>query len=326
MTPSATWFVLWWLFRDTFRQALASRTFWLMLSISGLCILLCLSAGVEGGPPVRLPGDIELYGADNQPLTGPNPDPGYLTLGFGTFRWELHRDAEAEVRFLQTLLAIYIAGTVGTVLALVFTAGFLPSFLEPSAAAVLLAKPVPRWLLLAGKTLGVLLFVAFQAVIFFVGTWFALGIRTGVWPAGYLVGIPLLLLNFTIAYSFSVLLAVSTRSAVAAIFGSLLFWAFCYAMNYGRHAALALPYDSQASPFQSTWMIEGGYWVLPKPADLVMILNQALEAGKHFALPEYFQVIQDRGLFQPALSVLASFLFAACLFLAAAWEFKRADY
>ncbi len=327
MSPSAAWQILWWLFRDTFRQALASRTFWLMLSISGVCVLFCLGAGIEGGRPLRLAGEIELYGPDDKPLIGPNPDPGCLTLGFGMFRWQLHRDAGAEVRFIETLLAVFIAGTVGTVLALISTAGFLPAFLEPSAASVLLAKPAPRWLLLLGKSLGVLIFVAFQAVIFFFGTWLALGIRTGVWPAGYLLGIPLLLLNFAIAYSFSILLAVGTRSAVAAIFGSLLFWAFCYAMNYGRHAAVALPHvDSHATPFANAWIIEAAYWVLPKPADLILIMNQSLGAGEHFTLTEHFVAIQPQGAFQPLLSVLASLLFAMLVFVAAAWELERTDY
>ena len=57
-----------------------------------------------------------------------------------------------------------VADTGGILLALVWTAGFLPTFLEPGAASVLLAKPVPRWSLLAGKFLGILIFVAFQAL------------------------------------------------------------------------------------------------------------------------------------------------------------------
>ena len=40
-----------WLIRDTFRQAQASGIFWLMLGISILCIVLCLSVGIKGGLP-----------------------------------------------------------------------------------------------------------------------------------------------------------------------------------------------------------------------------------------------------------------------------------
>ena len=49
---------------DTFRQSLATRTFWLVLGASGLCILLCLSVGVEGATAERPPGEIELFGRD----------------------------------------------------------------------------------------------------------------------------------------------------------------------------------------------------------------------------------------------------------------------
>jgi len=61
-------------------------------------------------------------------------------------------------------------------------------------------------------------------VLFVVLTWFALGLRTNVWDMTYWWCIPLLLLQFAVLYSFSVLLAVTTRSTVACVFGSLLFW------------------------------------------------------------------------------------------------------
>ena len=41
-------------------------------------------------------------------------------------------------------LAGVVADTAGVLLALLWTAGFLPTFLEPAAVTVLLAKPAPR--------------------------------------------------------------------------------------------------------------------------------------------------------------------------------------
>src|SRR6516162_1157793 len=105
MNSSAAIYAIRWLVRDTFRQALASRIFWLMLAASGLCILFCLSVGLEGGQPLRPPGEIELYGCDGKPLTGANPKPGYLTVAFGALRFPLFRDGAAEVHFLVVLLA-----------------------------------------------------------------------------------------------------------------------------------------------------------------------------------------------------------------------------
>src|SRR5436189_272169 len=86
----------------------------------------------------------------------------WLMLGFSAIAVDLSRDRKHTVRFFQCVLAGWVAGAAGLLLALMWTAGSLPSFLDPAAVSVLLAKPVPRWSLLAGRYLGVLVFVAFQ--------------------------------------------------------------------------------------------------------------------------------------------------------------------
>ena len=330
MNLPAIVFLLRWLVGETFRQALAARTFWLMLSVSGLCVLFCLGVGIEGGDSLHRPDEIELLTPDNKPLTGPNPNAGRVLFAFGAVRVQLHRDAEGEVRFLQSLLGLWVAGALGMLVALIWTAGFLPAFLEPGAAAVLIAKPVPRRILLAGKCLGVLAFVAFQEVVFFVGTWAALGLRTGVWSPQYLLCIPLLMAHFIVIYSFSALLAVCTRSTVACIFGALLFWFCCYAVNYGRHTVVALPYlEPGAAPFSShiQTLTEAGYWILPKPGDCVIALDQTLEAGEHFdVLPKPFQVAVEKGAVDLGLSLLTSLLFSIGLLVVAGRQFAATDY
>ena len=172
----------------------------MMLAVSGLCILFCLSVSVEGGTRLHHPGELpdfvsepprqpneteaayrkrlEAFRAEAE-RSGVEIASGELSLAFGAIRAKLGRDAEDAVHFLQLLLAGAVADTAGILLALIWTAGFLPTFLEPSAAAVLLAKPVPRWTLLLGKYLGVLVFVVFQATVFVVGTWLALGCAPG---------------------------------------------------------------------------------------------------------------------------------------------------
>ena len=85
-----------------------------------------------------------------------------------------------------------------------------------------------------------LTFVGFQVVLFVVLTWLALGLRTDVWDMTYWWCIPLLLLQFAVFYSFSVLLAVITRSTVACVFGSVLFWLLAWGINYGSVMARGL--------------------------------------------------------------------------------------
>jgi hypothetical protein len=246
---------------------------------------------------------------------------GRLTLAFGAIAVDLTRDRHHAVRFLQCVLAGWVADAAGLLLALMWTAGFLPSFLDPAAVSVLLAKPVPRWSLLAGRYLGVLVFVAFQGLIFVGGTWLALALRTGVWDPTYFLCLPLMLLHFAVFFSFSVLLAVTTRSAVACAFGSVLFWLLCWGMNYGRHVALSVP-DLRSFGAAS----ELAYWLLPKPLDFHILLVQTLQADNFVTRVVDVEQLAERGAWSPELSVLASVLAGAVLLGLAAYEFVKADY
>ena len=325
-----------WMVRDTLRQSLASRLFWAMMGLSAVCILFCLSVRVRDVP--RLPlGE----GEDKYVLPEGDPQlkkktPGVaqeqvdiigqdeLSLGFGAFTVTTRRGKEDSIRFVQVWLASLVAGTVGIFLAVIWTAGFLPTFLDPNHATVLLAKPVPRWSLLLGKVLGVLTFVLLQTTFFVVGTWLALGFATGVFDGRYLLAIPVLLLHFTVFYAFSAMLAVWTRSTVVCVFGTLLFWALCWGMNYGRHATIA--HDPRGISDGSRAALEIGYWVLPKPGDLNVIFDDALDTeGFGAGVPEFVRA-REKGELHLMLSALASVLFAFAMFGVAAYEFRNAEY
>src|SRR5580765_6074657 len=49
--------VLRWLAWDTFRQALAARVFWVMLTVTAIPVLCCAGVGVRGGRVEHLPGE-----------------------------------------------------------------------------------------------------------------------------------------------------------------------------------------------------------------------------------------------------------------------------
>jgi ABC-2 family transporter protein len=321
-----------WLVRDTFRQALAAGICWLLLGISTLSILVCLSVSVVG--------DVTLARPDEQPDFLPRTAPeaqdrelikksgvtvvaGDLRLAFGALQIPLARDARSAVRFLELVLAGGVADTLGLLLTLVWTAGFLPGFLDGRSVAVLLAKPAPRWQLLLGKYVGVLVFVLTHALIFVGGTWLAIGLKTGVWELAYWLSVPLLLLHFAIFFSGSLLIAVCTRSTVASVFGSIGFWILCWGMNYGRHAAAAAEQLAPESRFSPSLLglADLGYWILPKPADLGMLVYNALGAK------DFFQPLFGSGLaISFELSVLTSLVFTACLLWTAVKQFESLDY
>ena len=331
MNVSAAVYAIRWLITDTFRQATATRIFWIMLGVTGVFFLFCLSVEVSGGVDPREKDDTELY-IKGQPVAAPGAVTkvallfGAMTVDSGT------RTPENTVHFLQVLLATMVASYLGFLLTVLWTAGFLPEFLQPSNASVLFAKPVPRWTLLVGKYLGVVSFVAFQVGVFFFATWFALGVKTGVWQLGYLAGIPLLVTNFAVIYSFAVLIAVMTRSTVACVFGCVLFWALCWGINYGHHWVYAAPEltggQGQLGPLAS-FFTEAGYWMLPKPADMEWILQDALRSGDYFMAianaPGFKQVIAD-GAVDKVWSVVTSLLFSVAMLIISSRQLATTDY
>lgn len=319
-----------WMVRDTFRQSLATRLFWVMLGLTALCSLFCLGISVTGDERrVKHPDELPLY----MPKSQATPDVqkegirvagGEVSLGFGLFKFEVTKNRTDSIKLIQLWLAGILADTAGVLLALLWTAGFLPTFLEPHAITVLLAKPAPRWSILAGKYAGVVLFVALQSVLFVAGTWFALGFATGVWDGSYWFAVPLLVANFAVFYAFSGLLAVCTRSTVVSVFGTLLFWLLCWAMNFTHHRIVG--FDVQGVAPMAAFLIEVGYWVLPKPLDMSGIFFDAMRAKDYSAPVPELQAVQARGAFHPELSVIASLLFAVGLVALAAYEFEKMDY
>ncbi len=340
---------IYWMIRDTFRQSLASRLFWVMLGLSALCIAFCFSIRVSGGerlpqspadPAWRLPREeaerkarelkereLRYKDASIEEILrqeGIDVASGEIAFAFGAASAPLGKDRLDAVRYVQILLANVVADTTGILLAILWTAGFLPTFLEPSAITVLLAKPVPRWSLLVGKYLGVMVFLALQAGFFVLGTWFALGVATGIWDARYLFAFPVLLIHFGTFFSVSALLAVATRSTVVCALGTMVFWFICWGINYGRHALLV--FDLSQTSRVANQIIDIAYWILPKPMDFNIILVQALDALTVSSVLDISQKLIDRGLFQPHYAVLSGGAFIAVVLASASYEFSKMDY
>src|SRR5207247_2956481 len=110
-----------WLVRDTVREALATRIFWIMLGVSALAVIFCLSVSVEGGENLRPERDFLYHPRTNEPLTGPTHDLGHLRLMYGAFKVSLPRDRESGVHLIHVILASWVAGTVGLLATLVWT-------------------------------------------------------------------------------------------------------------------------------------------------------------------------------------------------------------
>jgi ABC-type transport system involved in multi-copper enzyme maturation permease subunit len=314
-----------WMVRDTFRQSIASKLFWVMLGLTVLCTAFALSVTVSGDERrERHPYELKLYMPKGQADDGIEAPTGKVSVGFGLVEYDVAKNRADSVRELQVWLAGVLADTVGVLMALLWTAGFLPSFLEPQAVTVLLAKPAPRWAVLAGKYVGVVMFVALHATLFVAGTWIGLGLSTEVWDVRYWLAVPLLVANFAVFYAVSALFAVCTRSTVVAVFGTLLFWLLCWAMNFTYVRLAAVPVDG-VTPLAS-FLIDAGYWILPKPLDMSGIFFDTMNAGSYSVPVPELSAAKGKGAFHPELSVVASLVFAVGALAVAAYEFRTQDY
>ena len=219
---------------------------------------------------------------------------------------------------------------LGVLLILLWTSGFFPEFLQPSAASILLVKPIPRWALLVGKYLGVVGFMMAQTMIFVIGTWLALGSRTGVWSPNYLITIPIVVVYFAILFSVMTLIAVLSRNTVVSIVGTFLFWAVTAGLAQGRHELAAQPAQDVSQSHAAVverGIVEVGYWVLPKTVDLTYLLHNLLTPrGKSPPLIPLLQALEKKNEFHPELSMISSLLFGVVTLGLAAERFAKADY
>jgi ABC-type transport system involved in multi-copper enzyme maturation permease subunit len=258
----------------------------------------------------------------------------------------LARDAVDAVRFLHYVFASGVCETLGVFLALIWTAGFLPAFLRPSNVTVLLTKPAPRGLLLVGKYIGVLLFVALHASAFVLCTWLALGLKTQVWNPVYLAAAPLLLVQFAAFFGFSVLLATLFRSSIASALGALLCWAVCAGINTAHHAITiaaspgpAAVASSQSQPSESqgatsnpkynpalATLVNISYWMLPKPIDAGYFVFRELRAGDFVTPPISYDALAKSNAVDLRLSLATSLACAVFLIFAATRQFRETDY
>jgi ABC-type transport system involved in multi-copper enzyme maturation permease subunit len=323
-----------WMIRDTFRQSIATKLFWVMLAITFVCTLFCFSVDIVGGE--RPQNDVpdaggmlsreaaKTIGDDKVKKDGVLVVGSDVSIGFGMMKFSSPRPKDDSVRHVQLWLAAILADTAGVLLALLWTAGFLPTFLEPQSATVLLAKPASRTAILCGKYFGVVLFVALQALVFVACTWLALGMKTGVWNAIYWFAVPLLTLNFAVFYAVSTFLAVVSRSTVVCIFGTLLFWLLCWTVNFTHVRLTAQPLEAMSG--LSMGLLDLMYWVLPKPLDLGGVFYDAMMAsGFSSPVPE-LHAIKEKGQFHPEASIVTSIVFGLATLALAAYEFWTTDY
>jgi ABC-type transport system involved in multi-copper enzyme maturation permease subunit len=206
---------------------------------------------------------------------------------------------QAVIQVLQEVLVDFIAGTFGMTLAIAATSFFVPRMLEKGAADALFVKPLGRLTLLASRYCVGLLFVVLLALFLVFGMHAGFVLVSGYDDAGFLWSALTLTYTFALVYSLSILIGIVTRSTLASVLLTLLFFVFngCiqngwvikeYNVNSERLAALGETVDGDEDGDEGPTKLVRGlmitldvlHYALPKTSDadyLTLKLRRALQ-------------------------------------------------
>ncbi len=190
------------IFVDAYRSINSQKLFWLGLGISGLVVaaFACVGINPQG---VKL-----LFWQIDSPWfnTGTTPPAMFY-----------------KQMFVSVGIGLWLAW-LAAILALVSTAGSFPRLSESGTIDLFVSKPISRLRLFVTEYLAGLLFVTLQVTIFSVASLLVIGLRGGVWEPGLLAAVPLVVCFFSYLFAVCVLLGLLTRSTVAGLLLTLLFW------------------------------------------------------------------------------------------------------
>lgn len=192
------------LLHDSLRLLLARKLFWITLALTALFILAYGSIGFnERGLSI-------FFGAftfESDMFVAGSPMSEVLILGMYT-------------NFIAPIWLSWAA----TILGLISTTSVFPDFLSAGSVDLVLSKPISRIKIFLVKYAGGLLFMVLQVTLLCVGVFLVVGLRTGAWVPEVLLGIPVVTALFSYLFCFNVLIGVMTRSSIAALMLTGLFW------------------------------------------------------------------------------------------------------
>jgi hypothetical protein len=139
--------------------------------------------------------------------------------------------------FVEIGIGIWLSW-IGAILALISTAGIFPDLINSGSIDLLVSKPIGRLQLFVLQYLAGLLFVTLQVAIFSLAGFLVIGLRGGVWEPGLFMAVPLVVCFFSYLFSVCVLLGLATRSTLASLLLTLLFWLVVSAVGTAERTLL----------------------------------------------------------------------------------------
>lgn len=200
---------------DAYRDLNARKMFWITLILSGLVVLAFAAVGIN--------------------------ERGITVLWF-EFQSFFNTRLIDRASFYKSMFSGFGVGTwltwAGMILALVSTASIIPDFIAGGSVDLYLSKPIGRFRLFLTKYLTGLLFVTLQVLIFSLASFFVIGIRGGAWEPRVFLAIPVVVLVFSFLYCMCALIGVLTRSTIAALLLTVLFWLLIFGVDAAEKVLL----------------------------------------------------------------------------------------
>lgn len=199
------------MFIDAYRELNAKKLFWITLGLNLLAVILFASLGIN--------------------------ERGFSVL-FWTFEGRFNTSVLSEAAFYKleflTWGVPWWLSKLATTLALISTASIIPDLVSGGTIEPLLSKPIGRVRLFLTKYLTGLLFVAVQIFVFSFGSFLVLGIRAGSWEFGLFLAVPIVLAFFSYIFAFCAFMGLLTRSTIAALLLTMLFWFMLFVVHTGE--------------------------------------------------------------------------------------------
>lgn len=173
------------------------------------------------------------------------------------------------------------------------TAGLIPSVLDRGIVDLYLSRPLARWELILGKSLGAVTAIVLVSLYFLGAIFLVFGLKVGIWNPQILTAAAGIGLVFITVYVLLLFTAVCTGSTPLSIIAAYVYLFVIAGLLQGRESGLFL--FSENNVFRST--IDGLYYLLPQipamrqsisewimhqPAEWVPFLQSIASAGLFF--------------------------------------------
>ncbi len=208
--------------------------------------------------------------------------PHTIHIFFGALKLFTDANLGLAIYIIEDQIINGLGGAVVLLVGVIVTAFFIPNMLRKGSIDLLISKPISRWRLLGYKYVGGLTFVFLLTTVSVGGVWLVLALRSGHWDPRFLAVIPLLTFSFAILYAGSTLVAVWSRSAVAAMLLTIFLMLFLYIVGQVKSTLDQVRKIERAGEDVPAWVyqtVDTLNNVLPRYKDVDKLITRLIADG-----------------------------------------------